>query len=64
MKFIDGSILITLNHQGSQKTLKISKYIELNSIHIINFEESMTDIYLRMIKDEYIFTINPCNVYH
>ncbi len=31
VKFIDGSILITLNHKGSQKTLKISKYIELNS---------------------------------
>ena len=31
VKFSDGSILITLNHQGTLQTLKISKYIELNS---------------------------------
>ena len=34
------------------------KYIEENNINIINFEESMIEVYLKMIEHGYYFTID------
>ena len=33
-------------------------FIEEDNIHIINFEESMTEVYLRMISTDYRFIID------
>ena len=34
------------------------KFIEENNIRVINYEESMTDIYLKMIQSDYRFIID------